>query len=131
MSEMGDENSTTDAERRVEELLRINGELAAEIHTMRRGGANPPRTAAMPAARRVGRLAEERDALVAERDSLAAELDLSRVEHDALRRHADVLEDKVRDQAHSVEELSREVTRLRGGAAGLLRRVRARLARRG
>ena len=135
MSEAG--RPAGDEARRVEELLRVNGELAGEIRNLQAGRIDAPRSTAMPAARRVGRLAEERDALVAERDALlaerdalAAELEAGRAEIDGLRQHGEGLGRRVQDQARQVDELSHEVNRLRGGAAGFLRRARARLLRR-
>jgi uncharacterized coiled-coil DUF342 family protein len=123
MSEAGSEQVTTDEARRVEELLRVNAELAEEIRSLQEGRTEAPRARAMPAARRVGRLREERD-------SLAAELERSRAEADDLRRHGEDLARQVGEQARQIEALSVEVNRLRGGAAGALRRIRARLLRR-
>lgn len=129
MREVDGESSTADESGRVEELLRVNGELAAEIRAMQAKRTSGPRSAAMPAARRVGKLSEERDSLAAERDSLAAELAASRGELEALKQHTDGLSDKVSDQARHIDELSHEVARLRGGVAGLLRRLSTRLSR--
>jgi hypothetical protein len=105
------------------ELLRINAELAAEIRSLTAARVSAPRSTAGPAARRVSRL-------LAERDSLAAELERSRAEADDLRRHGETLGRQVGEQARQIEALSVEVNRLRGGAAGALRRIRARLLRR-
>jgi chromosome segregation ATPase len=129
MREAGGESSTAGESRRVEELLRVNGELAAEIRALQAKRTSGPRSAAMPAARRVGKLSEERDSLAAERDSLAAELAASRAELEALKQHTDGLAEKVGDQARHIDELSHEVIRLRGGLAGVLRRLSARLSR--
>jgi chromosome segregation ATPase len=126
---MPEEGATAGDGRRVEELLRVNGELAAEIRALQAKRTGGPRSAAMPAARRVGRLGEERDSLLAERDSLLAELKASRVELEAHRRHAEELGRTVEDQARHIGALSHEVARLRGGAAGLARRFLARLSR--
>jgi FtsZ-binding cell division protein ZapB len=123
MSESGAERAGDDEARRVEELLRINSELAEEIRSLRAGRADAPRSLAMPAARRVGRLEEERD-------SLRAELARSQAELDGLRQHSENLAQHVADQAGQIEALGVEVDRLRSGGAGLLRRVRARLLRR-
>ena len=76
----------------------------------------------MPAARRVAKTSEERD-------SLAAESQASRAELEALKRHAAALERNAEDQTRHIAELSPEVARLRGGAAGMLRRLLARLSR--
>jgi chromosome segregation ATPase len=129
MPEAGGEGAKAGEGRRVVELLRVNGELAAEIRALQGKRTGEPRSAAMPAARRVGRLSEERDSLVLERDSLVAELQASRVELEALEGHATGLGRTVEEQARHIEALSHEVERLRGGAAGLLRRFLARLSR--
>ncbi len=129
MPEIDGKSPTADEERRVEELLRVNGELAAEIRDLRAKRTSGPRSAAMPSARRVGRLAEERDSLVAERDSLAAELVASQGQLEALKQHTDGLTEKVGDQARHIDELSHQVARLRAGAGGLLRRLLARPGR--
>lgn len=105
------------------EYLRINAELAAELRRLTVAGAEAPHVAAAPAGRRIGRL-------LAERDSLSAELQASRAEVERLSRHAGELARKVHEQARYVEVLSQEVSRLRGGVGGVLRRLRARLLRR-
>ncbi|HEY3491463.1 MAG TPA: hypothetical protein VGK43_00830, partial [Solirubrobacterales bacterium] len=51
---------------RVEELLRVNAELAAEVRNLTLGYSDAPRPAGMPTTRRLGRLIEERDQLQAE-----------------------------------------------------------------
>jgi predicted RNase H-like nuclease (RuvC/YqgF family) len=119
---MGDA-SNADARRQVEELLRVNAELAAEIRSLQAGRTTAPRSAAMPAARRVGALREERD-------SLAAELQESRLELARVEQHNQELGRQGHEQARHIEILSGEVARLRTGFAGVLRRLRARLLRR-
>jgi hypothetical protein len=94
--------------RRVEELLRINAGLAAELRRLTLDRTERPRSGQMPAARRLS-------VLLAERDALLAELE-------ALRSHRDELE---RDN----RILAAELQRLRSGVRGLLRRARARLGR--
>jgi hypothetical protein len=107
---------TADRER-VEELLRVNAELAAEVRNLTLGFADAPRPGGMPASRRMGGLIEERDGLRAELSSTQAELE-------ALRRDRDRLERQNR-------ALAAEVARLSNGFGGLLRRVRGRLLSRG
>lgn len=111
------------ADEREAELLRINAELAAEIRDLAAKRISAPRATAGPAARRVSRL-------LAERDSLAAELEASRAELDGMRQQSEAMERQLQDHARHIDELSREVHRLRAGAAGVLRRLRARLLRR-
>lgn len=120
----------SEGERRVAELLRVNGELAAEMRDLALGRRTAPRSAQMPAARSVAKLETERDSLATRCDSLVAELEANRAELERLRRHSEELARQIHDQARHVGELSREVARLRGGSAGILRRIRARLLRR-
>lgn len=98
---------------RVEELLRVNAELAAEVRNLTLGYADAPRPAGMPTTRRLGRLIEERDRLQAELDELRAELGRVRADRAGLERQN--------------QEMGREVARLREGFRGLLRLWRARL----
>lgn len=98
---------------RVEELLRVNAELAAEVRNLTLGYADAPRPAGMPATRRLGRLIEERDQLQEELEETRAELEL-------VSRHRAGLEAQN-------QELAQEVVQLREGLAGLLRQWRARL----
>lgn len=109
---MGEARAGGGEDERVEELLRVNAELAAEIRGLRQDRA-ASRGSAMPAARRVARLVEERDSLAARLEETQTELAAVTGERDSLRR--------------SVEELHGEVVRLRSGVRGLLRRARARL----
>ncbi|MFT3864551.1 MAG: hypothetical protein QM729_09785 [Solirubrobacterales bacterium] len=62
---------------RIEELLRLNAELAAEIRSLREGRARPDRpvAAAAPTARRLDRALAERDRLAAEVAELRARLE--------------------------------------------------------
>jgi cell division protein FtsB len=112
VAEIGEGRARSDDDERVEELLRVNAELAAEIRRLNLGPSGP-RTSSVPAARRVGRIVEERDSLAARLEAAQAELAAVTEERDWLRGH--------------VEELRKEVTRLRSGARGLLRRAKARL----
>ena len=106
----------TDDERRIEELLRVNAELAAEIRSLASGRTDEPRSKLAPAARRLGRLVDERD-------SLAAELEAAKLEQQRLEQHVEGLERGLGEQAA-------ELARLRAGILGLLRRGIARLLRR-
>jgi len=101
--------------RRVEELLRVNAELAAEIRSLSLERTDAPRSAGAPVSRRLTRL-------LAERDELAARLEATRTALDAMTRQRDEL-------ARHAESLHSEVTRLRSGIGGLIRRARARLFR--
>lgn len=100
-------------ERRIAELLRINEELAAEIRSLSLGLVESPRPGQLAAARQVAKLQAERNSLASELDSTRAELHGLCEERDALLDHKAALET--------------EVTRLRSGIRGLLRRGRSRL----
>jgi predicted nucleic acid-binding Zn-ribbon protein len=102
---------------RVEELLRVNAELAAEVRNLALGRADAPRSAAMPTSRRLATLIDERDTLRERLEALEAETETLRAERDAL--------------AHRERDLSQEVERLRSGFAGAMRRIRGRLLARG
>jgi len=109
------DDSRTEDDLRVAELLRVNGELAAEIRDLALGRRAAPRSSQVPAARRVAKLEAERDSLAAELEAVRDQLGAVKAERDAL--------------LVNRAELEREVVRLRSGLAGLLRRARARLLR--
>jgi hypothetical protein len=98
---------------RVEELLRVNTELAAEVRNLALGRADAPRSAPMPTSRRLATLIDERDSLRERLEAVEAEVETLRPERDRLARRE--------------RELGAEVERLRSGFAGALRRVRGRL----
>lgn len=112
---MAVERPAGEDQRRIEELHRVNTELAAEIRSLNEGRVQTPSTARLPAARQLGKLVSERDALTHELGAATAKLQAAEGERDSLRRQSD--------------ELQREVVRLRSGVRGLLRRTRARLLR--
>jgi len=107
---------------RVEELLRVNARLAAEVRSLAQGRTSAPRSTATPVARRIAALSAERDGLLATRDELTAELHGARLALEGDRVHRESLE---RDNA----ELAATVAHLRSGARGALRRVLARIGR--
>jgi uncharacterized coiled-coil DUF342 family protein len=98
---------------RVEELLRVNAELGAEIRNLALGRADASRSGAMPVSRRLAVLIDERDTLRERLETLEGKAEALRAERDAL--------------ARQEQELSAEVERLRSGFAGGLRRIRGRL----
>jgi cell division protein FtsB len=106
--------------KRVEELLRVNAELAAEIRNLAEGRADGPRSATMTTSRRLGIILDERDTAAEQRDETAAQLEETRERLAAVEAHRDQIE---RRNA----ELAAEVLRLRGGWRGLGRRLRAKL----
>jgi chromosome segregation ATPase len=112
-----------DDDPRVEELLRVNAELAGEIRALELGRVSAPRSGTVPSARRLAKLQSERDALFAERERLGNELAAALAEQDRLEHHNRELGRRMHDQAQELE-------RMRSGLAGFLARARARLARR-
>lgn len=100
-------------ERRVEELLRVNARLAAEVRSLARGRIEGPRLGSIVSSRRLAALSEERDDLAARLAATEAELGITRT--------------RCADLEGNQEILSAEVLRLRAGWRGVLRRVRARL----
>lgn len=97
----------------LEELRRVNGELAAEIRALSQGRTAGPRTGQVPAARGIARLEVERDELAARLGETEAELAGIRAERDSLRQQN--------------REFAAEIARLRTGLAGFLRRARGQL----
>lgn len=95
---------------RVEELLRVNAELAAEVRNLTLGYADAPRPAGMPTTRRLGRLIEERDQLRADLEATRAKLEA-------------VSEDRAGLERQN-QEMAVEIVRLSTGVFGFLRRAR-------
>jgi len=102
---------------RVEELLRANERLAAEVRNLSLGYGDAVRPAAMPTSRRLARLIDERDRLRAELDSAQAQLEEVSGHRAGLERQN--------------QELARAVALLDTGFMGFLRRARRRLLSRG
>lgn len=120
---MPSEDSKSDSRRQIEVLERVNAELAAEIRSLAAGRAERPRSAAVPAARWLA-------GLVGERDSLTSKLQAAKGRVAELEHSETALRNQTREQQLQIERLSAEVTSLRSGVGGVLRRVRARLLRR-
>ena len=114
---------------RVDELLRVNAELAAEIRSLQAGRASEPRSTAMPAARRLGRLNEELEALRVERDQLEAHRRGLETQNQEFAQHIDRLTREYDELAAQLHAQAQEIARLRGGMGGALRRARSRLGR--
>jgi predicted nucleic acid-binding Zn-ribbon protein len=94
----------------IEELLRVNSELAGELRSLHAERSAQPRSGQLPAARGVARLTGERDTLAAELRAAEGELEAVRAERDGLERRN--------------QEMATEIARLRTGFRGLLRRAR-------
>lgn len=104
----------------VEELRRVNAELAAEIRALSGERAQAPRPGQVPAARGVARLTSERDSLATRLEETEAALRNSEEALEATRADRDGLERQNR-------EMAAEIARLSAGFSGLLRRARGRL----
>lgn len=107
----------SERDERVEELLRVNSELAAEVRNLSAGRADGPRPAGMLTSRRLARLIGERDELLVELYSVQTELEAAEEHRAGLERQN--------------QELAAEIARLSTGLPGMLRRVRGRLSRDG
>ena len=121
MPEMKGEEPGPGEEALVEELLRVNAELAAELRSVTLGRAEAPRSTLLPATRGIATAIKERDQVIEERDRAIGRLEAVLSE---LRQRHDELRDLVERQVLELE-------RLRTGPLGLLRRAQSRLLRRG
>jgi cell division protein FtsB len=113
---MSDAETPRGDEQRIEELMRVNAELAAEIRSLSLGRVAEPRSSTIPSARRVTRLAAEREALAAELEAAKAEIERIEEHNQELGR-----------EAHALAE---QVARLSSGFRGAMRVGLARLFRR-
>ncbi|MGH3049194.1 MAG: hypothetical protein ACRDLK_03475 [Gaiellaceae bacterium] len=138
MTDRGDQGASVerlvDLEAKLEALRRVNAELGREL---RRGTVSrQPRSPAV-AARTLAKLTNERDTLQAELERTKAELERLSAELAGTRTSLKTAEQGVAYRTEQLEglrleteRLRHEAFRLRSGAAGLLRRLRARLLRR-
>jgi len=108
---------------RVEELLRVNAELAAELRALAGGRTDGPRRGRVPAARGIARLHAEREALATQLAETQTALEHLQGVQVAL----DVVSAERERLGRENKELADEVVRLRSGWRGALRRLRARL----
>jgi DNA anti-recombination protein RmuC len=113
---MSDAAGQGDEERRVEELLRVNAALAAEVRSLTLGRTDAPRSSPMPTSRRLASILEEREALKEQLEETRDGLTAMTASRDEL--------------AGQNQELLAQIARLRSGYAGFLRRLRARLLNR-
>ncbi|HEV2858542.1 MAG TPA: hypothetical protein VGW80_09095 [Solirubrobacterales bacterium] len=111
---------------RIEELLRVNAELAAELRALAGGQAEAPRRGRVPAARGIARLHAEREALTTQLAETQAALEHLQGVQAAL----DEVSAERERLGRENEELANEVVRLRRGWRGILRRLRGRLSSR-
>lgn len=111
---------------KVEELLRVNAELAAELRALASGRAEAPRRGRVPASRGIARLHSERDALEVQLQETQTALEHLQGVQVAL----DEVSAERERLSRENEEMAQEVVRLRSGWQGALRRLRARLSQR-
>jgi hypothetical protein len=111
---------------RVEELLRVNAELGAELRALNGGQAEAPRKGRVPAARGIARLHGEREALRTQLEETQVALEHLQGVQVAL----DVVSTERERLARENAQLANEVARLRSGWRGTLRRLRGRLLNR-
>jgi phage shock protein A len=98
---------------RVEELLRANERLAAEVRNLTLGYGDAPRPAGMPTSRRLARMIAEREQLEADLAATREELDHVKADRNGLERQN--------------QEMAVEIARLSHGLFGFLRRARGQL----
>lgn len=114
--------ATAGDDQRVEELLRVNARLAAEVRSLTLGNSNAPRAGSMPAARRLAALNAERDRLAQDLHETRADLSRAGAELEQALARREALE-------REVAELAATVVDLRAGVRGLLRRLLNRIGR--
>jgi predicted nuclease with TOPRIM domain len=108
----------------VEELLRVNAELAAELRALATGNTERPRRGRVPAARGVAKLHSEVEALTVQLQETQVALEHLQGVQAALDEVSAERERLGRENA----ELAAEVARLRSGWQGLVRRLRGRFS---
>jgi predicted nuclease with TOPRIM domain len=116
-----------DESAQVEELLRVNAELAAELRALVGGRAEAPRRGRVPAARGIARLHAEREALTTQ----LAETQTALEHLHGVQAALDEVSAERERLSRENEELANEVVRLRAGWRGILRRLSGRLSTRG
>ncbi len=112
---------------RVEELLRINAELGAELRALRSSLAQTPRPGPIPAAMGISRLRGERQALESQLEAKVAELEAAHAAHQATQVALEDVQANRKGLERQNQEMAAEIVRLRTGMRGLMRRARARM----
>jgi len=120
---LSDAAAKGDHDARVEELLRVNAGLAAELRSLTAARTEAPRSSSMTASRRLG-------ALIDERDTAIANFGATRTHLEHVERQLEQVEGDRDAIAQGNAELTAELLRVRSGFRGLLRRARARLLNR-
>jgi chromosome segregation ATPase len=124
MSAAGDERP------QVDELLRVNAELAAELRALRTERIEAPRQGRVPAARGIAQLWGERKALEKQLEETQAALEASRAGQEATQVAMEDVQAHREGLERQNQEMAAEIVRLRTGMRGLLRRARGRLLER-
>jgi chromosome segregation ATPase len=112
---------------RVEELLRVNAELAAELRALRAGQIEAPRQGRVPAARGIARMRGERKALEDRLEETQAALEASRAGQEATQASLEDVQGHRERLERQNQEMAAEIVRLRTGMRGLMRKARARM----
>jgi predicted nucleic acid-binding Zn-ribbon protein len=121
------EKRIAELEAKVEELRRVNAELAREL---RRGAASRRPRSPVAAGSALAKLTSERDTAQAELEQARAELRQAEEGFEGLRLEAEGLRLEAEQLRGEAEQMRGEAERLRSGRLGVLRRIRARLLRR-
>lgn len=111
----------------VEELLRVNAELAAELRALRADRIEAPRQGRVPAARGIAKLRRERDALASQLAETQAALEGAQAGQESLRGALEEVQGHRESLELQNQKMAAEIVRLRTGVRGAMRRVRGRL----
>jgi chromosome segregation ATPase len=114
----------------VDELLRINAELAAELRALSSGRIEAPRQGRVPAAREIARLRSEHEALAPRLKEAQAALEASEAARAATQAALEEVQLHREGLERQNQALAAEIVGLRTGLTGLMRRVRKRLLER-
>ena len=114
----------------VEELLRVNADLAAELRALRSGRIGAPRQGRVPAARGIAKLWGERKALETRLEETQAALEASRAGQEATQAALEDVQAHRQGLERQNQEMAAEIVRLRTGMRGALCRARGRLLER-
>jgi len=111
----------------VEELLRVNAELAAELRALTSGRIDAPRQGRVPAAREIARIRSEHEALAPRLEETQAALEVSEAARAATQAALEQVQAHREGLERQNQALAAEIAGLRTGLPGLLRRMRSRL----
>jgi len=114
----------------LEELLRVNAELAAELRALRAGRTEVPRQGREPAARGIAQLWGERRALEDQLEETRAALAASQAGQEATQAALEDVQAHREGLERQNQEMTAEIVRLKTGMRGLMRRARGRLLER-